>query len=115
MNNRNRTRVGHCKKDEYDVYIGRGPDQAAFGDIPPGEYGGLGNPYPLSEYGREESLERFREEFETALEDDPNLRAIVASLHGKVLGGWCRSLADDEPACHGDIIAAWADRLAEND
>lgn len=109
------TRVGHCKSDATDVYIGRGAGGTALGDVPPQQRGGLGNPHTVEEYDREEAIERFRAEFEARLNDDPALREFVASLAGDTLGCWCRSVDDDGPACHGDVIAEWGDRLAQND
>lgn len=79
---------------------------------PIGKRGWLGNPYPESEYCREECIEAFRADFEALIEADDEFRDAVRDLHGQTLGCWCRSVDEDEPACHGDIIAEWADRLA---
>lgn len=112
MTGTDKTRVGHCKRDTTDVYIGRGPDGVAFGDVAPSDRGGLGNPYSVEEYGRETCIALFREDFEEAIADDVDLREFVASLHGQTLGCWCRSFDEDSPTCHGDVIVEWADRLA---
>lgn len=107
------TRVGHCRTDSCTVYIGRGDGgDAHLLNTPIGDRGWLGNPYPVDEYGHEECIERFREEFEARLDEDPAFRAAVRDLHGGVLGCWCQRLGDDAPACHGTVIAEWADRLA---
>lgn len=106
---RERTRVGHVNEDSPDVYIGRGNDGT---DIitasEPGEHGWLGNPFRLEAHGgdytREESIEEYRRVFQKKLDDDDEFREAVEALRGDVLGGWCRSLEDDEPACHGDVI-----------
>lgn len=113
MTGTDQTRVGHCKRDTTDVYIGRGPDGVAFGDVAPADRGGLGNPYSVEEYGRETCIALFREDFEEAIPNDVDLREFVASLHGQTLGCWCRSVDEDSPACHGDVIAEWADRLTD--
>lgn len=116
------THVGHCKADETDVYAGRGPSPTAQDEkrhllsVPlPNYRGWLGNPYSAEEFGREESIEKFREAFEEKLDDDPDFRDAVAALQGKVLGCWCQRLDDDEPACHAEVVAEWADRLAEQE
>lgn len=90
------TRVVHCKKEPFDVYIGR-----------PGDWG---NPFPiqlsllhdLAEYegSREWSLNEYRK----YILGRPDLLARLGELKGKVLGCWCH------PApCHGDILKELAD------
>lgn len=112
-----RTRVGHCKRDETDVYVGRGPNGRAMGETPIGERGWLGNPYTVDEHGREKSIERFRREFEQRIQADrpDGFRGAVADLSGKTLGCWCQSVDDDGPACHAEIIAEWADRISRTE
>jgi len=111
-------RVGHTKADPTDTYIGRGPGGRHLhttGEI--GAPGWLGNPYPVGDdYSREESIAEFRDDFEHRLEHDPTFREAVAALGGDRLGCWCQQLGDDEPACHGEVIAEWVARLnAEGD
>ena len=91
-----KTRVVHCKKEKYDVYIGRGR-----GSI-------WGNPYShkegtLAEFrvnSREEAIKKF-EEYLLSNED---LMKDLPSLRGKVLGCWCAP-----KSCHGDVLAKYAD------
>lgn len=113
------TRVGHDKADATDVYIGRGPDRRDLTETEIGARGWLGNPYVTIEsggdYTRAESIDLFREDFEARLRADGEFREAVADLSGSVLGCWCQHLSDDEPACHGEVIAEWADRLAASD
>lgn len=109
-----RTRVGHCKRDSMDEYIGRGPDGRSILGTPPGNRGWLGNPYTVEEYGREASIEGFRKAFEHRLENDDEFRGRVQELAGKRLGCWCQDLDADAPACHGEVIAEHADRLARS-
>lgn len=110
------TQVGHCRHDHHDVYIGRGESgDAHLLNTPVGERGWLGNPFPVSEHGRVQCIDRFRVEFEARLADDAEFRAAVRALAGSVLGCWCQRLADDGPACHGEVIAEHADRLAADD
>jgi hypothetical protein len=77
------TRVVHCKKDSYDVYIGR-----------PGPFG---NPFEIGKDGnREEVVTQFAEWVLT----QPELLAIIkAELRNKTLGCWCAP-----KLCHGDIL-----------
>lgn len=108
-----RTLVGHCKRDQTDVYIGRGRGGADMLSTAPPARGWLGNPHRVEDHGREGCIIRFRKAFETRLENDPEFRRRVGHLAGKTLGCWCRSVDEDEPACHGDVIAEHADRLAD--
>ena len=106
--------VGHCKRDDVDVYIGRGPNGGAFGDVGIGERGWLGNPFTVEEYGRQGCIERFEVAFVAALESTPELREEVAQLAGETLGCWCRTVDECGPACHGDVIAKYAELLAHD-
>lgn len=112
-----RTRVGHCKHDEADVYAGRGPGGRHMLETPIGGRGWLGNPYPVDEHGREHCIALFRNAFEERLGEDAEFRDAVADLHGKTLGCWCRKVDDKAPAreCHASVIAEWADRLQDHD
>lgn len=76
--------VVHCKRDEFDVYIGR-----------PGPWG---NPFHIGADGtREEVVEKYA----AWLIDQPELVAKVKrELKGKVLACWC-----SPKLCHGDILA----------
>lgn len=81
------SKVVHCKRNPYDVYIGR-----------PGPFG---NPFEIGKDGnREEVVEKYAEWVLT----QPELLAKIRSeLKGKVLGCWCAP-----KLCHGDIIAELA-------
>lgn len=111
-----RTRVGHCKHDPVDVYVGRG--ERGNGHLLNTEIhkrGWLGNPYKVDRYGRAESIELFETAFEKKLRTDENLRDAVRQLSGQTLGCWCQRLTDDGPACHAEVIAKHADRLRRED
>lgn len=90
------TRVVHCKKSKYDVYIGR-----------PSIWG---NPFShkddtLAEFKvatREEAIQKYAEWVLT----QPKIMSNLHKLKGKVLGCWCKPLA-----CHGDILAKMVDEL----
>jgi len=76
------TRVVHCKRESYDVYIGR-----------PSKWG---NPFSIGRDGtREDVIEKY---LEYILCND-KLMAALPELKGKVLGCWCKPLP-----CHGDIL-----------
>jgi hypothetical protein len=87
-------RVVHCKKEPFDVYIGR-----------PSKWG---NPYShktgtLAKFKvntREEAIASYRE----YLHSQPSLIQALPDLRGKILGCWCKPLA-----CHGDILAEESD------
>lgn len=108
------TRVGHCKADPTDVYAGRGPNGRDMTETPIGERGWLGNPYALEDgYTREESVQAFEVEFSNRLMTDEEFADAVRDLQGKTLGCWCQRLEADEPMCHAEIIARYADEVAE--
>ena len=110
-----RTRIGHCKRDETDVYVDRGTGGRSMSNTEIGSRGWLGNPHPLDDgYTKSESIDLFRDEFEARLRDDDEFREAVRNLSGTTLGCWCQSLDDDDPACHAEVIAEHADRLAQS-
>lgn len=85
-------RVVHCKKEPYDIYIGR-----ANKDLPQSKWH---NPFPLqNEEQREEVLLRYKE----YLMDNPELLNSLHELKGKVLGCWCHPRC-----CHGDVLVRMA-------
>lgn len=74
-------KVVHCKKQHYDIYIGR-----------PSKWG---NPFEIGKDGtREEVIEKFRNYI---LNSD--LLYDIMELDGKILGCWC-----SPKACHGDVL-----------
>lgn len=76
------TRVVHCKKESYDVYIGR-----------PSKWG---NPYTIGKDGtREEVISKY----EVHIMTRPDLIFALQELQGKTLSCWCKP-----KACHGDIL-----------
>ena len=77
-------RVVHCKKDKYDVYIGR-----------PGPWG---NPFEIGKDGdREEVVEKYDE---WLLAQPELVEKAKEELRGKVLGCWCAP-----KLCHGNILS----------
>jgi hypothetical protein len=86
-------RVVHCKKEPFDIYIGR-----------PSKWG---NPFThlndstQAKYvvkTREESIEAYREWILNG--EGKHLLNDLHELKGKVLGCWCKP-----KTCHGDILA----------
>jgi hypothetical protein len=85
------TRVVHCQKEKYDIYIGR-----------PSEWG---NPYThirdretKAEFivkNREEAISKYRE----WILNQPMLMNRILELDGKILGCWCKP-----KSCHGDVL-----------
>lgn len=84
--------VVHCKKDRYDVYIGR-----------PGKWGN-----PFGEKGtkatrivplRSIAVREYASHIHDLLQGDKLSVAEIAALRGKTLGCWCAPLA-----CHGDVL-----------
>jgi len=75
-------KVVHCKKDFYDVYIGR-----------PSKWG---NPFEISlDQNREQVLEKY----EVWLRGNEKLLADLEELRGKTLGCWCFP-----KPCHGNVL-----------
>jgi hypothetical protein len=78
--------VVHCKKEAYDVYIGR-----------PSKWG---NPF---EIGKDGSRSEVISKYETFIRNSPELLQDVKSLKGLRLGCWCAPRP-----CHGDILVKLA-------
>lgn len=75
-------KVVHCKREKYDVYIGRGSK--------------WGNPFIIKRHGnREEVISKYK----AYIMSRPDLIKSLPELKEKVLGCWCKPLA-----CHGDIL-----------
>ena len=83
------TKVVHCKKEPFDIYVGR-----------PSKWG---NPFSHKEgtlaqfkvSSREEAVKRYR----SWLLTQPHLLEEMIDLKGKVLGCWCKP-----ESCHGDVL-----------
>lgn len=83
--------VVHCKRKQYDVYIGR-----------PSKWG---NPFEIGRDGtRAEVIAKYSEWVLT----QPALMAALGELRGKTLGCWC-----SPRACHGDVLVALANKTRE--
>ena len=88
-------RAVHCKRERYDIYIGR-----------PSKWG---NPFShkagtMAEFmvgSRQEAIDAYRRWITEG--EGKHLLDDIHELKGKVLGCWCKPLA-----CHGDILAELA-------
>lgn len=85
----NMSRVVHCKRESYDIYIGR-----------PSRWG---NPYPLD---KEEDRDKVIAQYEEWIRTQPHLMAALPELRGKTLGCWCFPRR-----CHGDILVKLLEEL----
>jgi hypothetical protein len=85
------TKVVHCKKEPYDIYIGRGKNCK------------WGNPFShkigtLAKF-KVETRQQSIEEYEKWIRQQPELMAALPELKDKILGCWCKP-----QACHGDVL-----------
>lgn len=76
------TRVVHCKKEKFDIYIGR-----------PTKWG---NPFIIGASGTREDVLKLYEKW---ARKNPEIMKCLEELRGKTLGCWC-----SPKACHGDIL-----------
>lgn len=81
-------RVVHCKKETYDVYIGRTKDGIGL----------WGNPFVMKD-GSETERERVCKEYREWVLQQPHLMNRLHLLRGKTLGCFCAP-----KACHGDTL-----------
>ena len=81
-------KVVHCKKEPYDVYIGR-----------PSKWG---NPFVIGKDGSREDVVDLYKEY---IMKSPLLNDI-GELKDKTLGCWCKP-----KSCHGDVLKEIADGL----
>lgn len=90
------TKVVHCKKDKYDVYIGRGSKWGNPFTHKPSIYSDV-----IMVSSREEAISKYKEWIQTR----PDLLAALPEIKDKVLGCWCKPCD-----CHGDILVELVDK-----
>jgi hypothetical protein len=102
-----KTQVVHCKKEPYQVYIGRGKGSK------------WGNPFThiadrktkaqFIVSSRKESIEKYRE----WILEQPELLKDLEELKGKILGCWCMPTnpKPDKLYCHGQILVELIEKL----
>lgn len=97
-----KTRVVHCKREKYDVYIGR-----------PSKWS---NPFTHKQGTKAKwivaSVEEAIQKYVEWISEQNHLLADLHELKGKVLGCWCKNKGN-EP-CHGDILADLADSIIDD-
>lgn len=99
-------KVVHCKKENYDVYIGRGRCPNT------GKIGKWGNPFTHKAGTKANFIVPTRSEAILAYSawiqfgDGKHLLKDLHELKGKTLGCWCAP-----QACHGDILMKLANEL----
>lgn len=88
------TKVVHCKRDSFDIYIGR---PSIFGN-PFSHVEKSSSKYKVA--SREEAVSKYEE----YILKNITLLSHLKQIKGKTLGCWCSPLA-----CHGHVIAKLAD------
>jgi len=83
-------RVVHCKKDKFDVYIGR-----------PSKWG---NPFIIGRDGDRNEVVR---KYETYIRANQNLMNSLHELKDKILGCYC-----SPKACHGDVLIKLVEEMS---
>jgi hypothetical protein len=95
-------RVVHFKKDDYDIYIGR---------LPNNEYNKWAYPKELRETFPEGTpRQEIIDAYEDYLLSKPELMKDLHELKYKTLGCWCKP-----KSCHGDILKKYVDKLEKID
>lgn len=94
--------VVHCKREAYDVYIGRGSK--------------WGNPFTHKQGTKAKwvvnSVEEAVQKYVEWLYNQEDLLADIYELRGKILGCWCKIKGDE--LCHGDVLAELANAPNED-
>lgn len=91
------TRVVHCMREQYDVYIGRAIIRLGLLQSK------WANPFHIGKDGtREEVIEKYKDYFWGR----KDLVGSIGELKDKTLGCWCKP-----KACHGDFLAEVADMI----
>lgn len=88
-------KVVHCKKEKFDVYIGR---PSIWGN-PFSHLDGTKAQFKVN--SREEAIEDYHKWILT----QPQLLKQLPTLKGKTLGCWCHP-----KGCHGDVLVALANK-----
>lgn len=84
-------RVVHCRKEPFDVYIGRGSK--------------WGNPFVI---GKDGSRVKVIQKYTESIINNPSLVRSFEELEGKTLGCWCKP-----GLCHGDILKVLVENISD--
>lgn len=87
-----KTTVVNCKKECYDVFIGR-----------PSKWG---NPFTVREHGRGIAIQLYKEWLKTQILSGKITKTDLEELRGKRLGCFCKPRE-----CHGDTLAKIVNQL----
>ena len=98
VDNKLYTQVVHCKKSDYDIYIGR-----------PSKWG---NPFShkdgtIAEFKVGTRIEAIKK-YEEWILNQPRLMSDLIELRGKVLGCWC-----SPKPCHGHTLVRLVEKYAD--
>jgi len=94
--------VVHFKKDDYDIYIGR---------LPNNEYNKWAYPKELRDTFPEGTpRQEIIDAYEDYLTSNKELMKDLHELKYKTLGCWCKP-----KSCHGDILKKYVDKLERLD
>jgi hypothetical protein len=100
-------KVVHFKKDDYDIYIGR---------LPNNEYNKWAYPKELRETFPEGTpRQEIIDAYEDYLLSKPELMKDLHELKYKTLGCWCKNKGGGGKSCHGDILKKYVDKLEKLD
>lgn len=94
------TKIVHCKKEPYDIYIGRGKCPKT------GIIGKWGNPFIIGRDGSREDVVRKYKEY---ILKCPELLNSLHELHNKTLACWCKPLS-----CHGDVLVELVEKYVKH-
>jgi len=100
-------KVVHFKKSEYDIYIGRLPNNVYNKWAYPKE---LRDTFPKGTPRRE-----IISSYEEYLTSNKVLMSELVELKYKTLGCWCKNKDGKGKSCHGDIIKKYVDELEKLD
>jgi hypothetical protein len=90
-------KVVHCKKEKYDIYIGRGKCPVS------GRISRWGNPFVIGRDGDRDEVIRKYEEW---IRGQRELLDSLIELKGQILGCWCAP-----KPCHGDVLVKLVEEM----
>jgi len=99
-----KTKVVHCMRDEYDVYIGRGKGSP------------WGNPFTHKDGNAAKKVGSVKEavdKYKEYILNKPKLLDRLGELKGKVLGCWCKTPKNPDALCHGDVLVELIEAMDE--
>ena len=99
--------VVHFKKDYYDIYIGR---------LPNNEYNKWAYPKELrNSFPEGTPRQEIIDAYEDYLLSNKELMKDLYELKYKTCGCWCKNKGGKGKSCHGDILKKYVDKLENLD